>query len=231
MRDESQQEQQIPVGLCQCGCGQKTPIASRNDKWRGWKKGLPIKYFTGHAASHSAKERGKKISAKTIGKRFLFDGYIRIKTGSRQYEFEHVLMAEKALGRKLKYFGQGHPDNQIVHHVNGVKSDNRNDNFLICTHSYHVELHEKLERSPAWPEFEKRIRHPRGMPVVGSTGFKGVCKSRNKFYARFRVKTAYIDILSKMLDTAEEAARAYDAMAVDAMGNSWITNKSLGLLP
>ncbi len=35
-------------GLCHCGCGRKTPVASRNRKDLGWKKGEPLKYLRGH---------------------------------------------------------------------------------------------------------------------------------------------------------------------------------------
>lgn len=38
----------IPKGLCQCGCGRPTPIASRNRKNLGWIKGEPLSYLRGH---------------------------------------------------------------------------------------------------------------------------------------------------------------------------------------
>lgn len=44
-RDES-----IPVGLCQCGCGQKTPIASRTVRARGWIAGQPVRFARWHGA-------------------------------------------------------------------------------------------------------------------------------------------------------------------------------------
>ena len=37
-----------PAGLCQCGCGQATKIATRNRKEKGHVKGLPLRYLTGH---------------------------------------------------------------------------------------------------------------------------------------------------------------------------------------
>jgi len=39
---------EIPNGFCQCGCGGKTSISTRNRKEWGWVKGEPKKYIKGH---------------------------------------------------------------------------------------------------------------------------------------------------------------------------------------
>ncbi len=51
---------------------------------------------------------------------------------------EHTLIAEKALGKKL-------PKGVVVHHVNEIKTDNRNSNLLICTITYHRLIHTRIE--------------------------------------------------------------------------------------
>ena len=38
----------IPLGLCQCGCGERTNIAKRIDSKRGHVKGQPVFYVHGH---------------------------------------------------------------------------------------------------------------------------------------------------------------------------------------
>lgn len=51
---------------------------------------------------------------------------------------EHRLIAEKVLDRYLK-------QNEVPHHVNFNKSDNRNSNLLICTIGYNLSLHRKIK--------------------------------------------------------------------------------------
>lgn len=48
----------------------------------------------------------------------------------------HRLVAEAKLGRKLQA-------DEIVHHLNGIVSDNRPENLLVCTQAEHCRMHQR----------------------------------------------------------------------------------------
>jgi hypothetical protein len=52
----SMQDESIPVGLCQCGCGRKTKVNHRTSTHKGWIKGQPRRFITGHNSFKFADE-------------------------------------------------------------------------------------------------------------------------------------------------------------------------------
>jgi len=56
------------------------------------------------------------------------------------YVPEHILIAERMIGRQLVKY------KEVVHHINGIKLDNREGNLLVCTRSEHRMLHGQLEQ-------------------------------------------------------------------------------------
>jgi len=150
----------MSAGLCQCGCGQPTRIAPVTDRAKGWVKGQPLKFIKGHNANQASAAK----SDRAVGNRSMSShGYVVVRTGPNAEQYEHILVAERALGRRLKKFGRGNPKSEVVHHINGIKSDNRPANLLVCTHEYHAALHHRLEASPAWPEFQPVTRNQKGI--------------------------------------------------------------------
>jgi predicted nucleic acid-binding Zn ribbon protein len=60
-----------------------------------------------------------------------------------RYRYEHIVVAETALGKPL-------PVGAVVHHVNGDMHDNRPANLLICQdRSYHSKLHARDRKRKA----------------------------------------------------------------------------------
>lgn len=90
-----------------------------------WNKGLPI---------------DKQPNFKG-GKRMSADGYILIRGFRHPYKnkggylMEQRLVAEKYLGRYLTH-------NEIIHHINGIKNDNRPENlYLFPSNKSHYYFH------------------------------------------------------------------------------------------
>ena len=119
--------------LCKCGCGQQI-IPKKHHKY------YPQKYQVGHANKGKFLEknpnwRGGKIEV---------DGYIKIykpeykNSDCHGYIFEHRYIMEQYLDRDLS-------PNEIVHHINEDKQDNRIENLQVLTISEHNSHHRKEE--------------------------------------------------------------------------------------
>ncbi len=97
-----------------------------------------------HFCSNICKYRHQKGNRhpQWTGKSFN-NGYKTIKIDG-QYKFEHRLIIEKHLGRFLK-------SEEIIHHLNGIKTDNRIENLSIVCRKTH-------ESSTYIKSLQKRIR-------------------------------------------------------------------------
>lgn len=104
-----------------------------------------IKPWSSKNVKRSAETKEKISISKSagIGKKSISKtGYVRIyfpdhpKSDSYGYIFEHDLIMECNLGRWLN-------KDEIVHHKNGIKTDNRIKNLEVLTRSEHMSLHRK----------------------------------------------------------------------------------------
>jgi predicted alpha/beta superfamily hydrolase len=70
--------------------------------------------------------------------KWMENGYIVIYSGDGNGIKEHVFKMEKKIKRKLKR-------NEVVHHINGIRDDNRMCNLLLMTNGEHSRLHRQQE--------------------------------------------------------------------------------------
>lgn len=127
---------------CLCGCG--ATIAPNRQ------------YVTGHNLRHlprterhrqriaEAQRRAWKTKRqrKPVGTTWVdTSGYVRVKVhvGKGPWMLQHVMVVEQTLGRPLRA-------GEIVHHINGDRTDNRPENLYVCPDAKH---HAQVHRSEA----------------------------------------------------------------------------------
>lgn len=108
-------------------------------------KGRPS-YWLGKKRNDKAKEKMSISKSNGIGKKTISNnGYIRIyfpdhpKSDCWGLINEHDLIMECLIGRWLK-------DDEVVHHKNGIRTDNRKENLVLMTRSEHTRLHRLIEK-------------------------------------------------------------------------------------
>jgi hypothetical protein len=63
------------------------------------------------------------------------NGYKRILIGRGKYRSEHILVMEKEIGRPLN-------KDEVVHHINGMRADNKIGNLQLMSKAEHSRLHQ-----------------------------------------------------------------------------------------
>lgn len=89
---------------------------------------------------------------------------------------DHIRIAERALGKRL-------PKGAEVHHVNEIKTDNRNANLVICPNgAYHQMLHRRARAYDACGHADWRkcsgcgwYHDPSTMVIKGSNWYRDDC--------------------------------------------------------
>src|SRR3990167_4629499 len=134
-------------GFCQCGCNGRTRIAKWNSRAYGWKAGKPKRFILGHNAHGrivtlamrekiAKAQRGvSRVSGpdhvQWKGYKMMANGYRAKWLSKHVYQLEHRWVVEQRIGRILS------PD-EVVHHVNGNRLDNRPKNLVVMTRGDHT---------------------------------------------------------------------------------------------
>lgn len=147
--------------LCACGCGARVTINQNTNQYNTYRQGHHFKLAKHREDPKLAQQRMKSEDFKKYrrngrtwtdesrkqfsknqtgnknpmwkgGKHIRDGGYTLILTTDRGYVFEHRLVVEENIGRKLT-------NKEVVHHRNGNPSDNRIENLeLLSNQSDHM---------------------------------------------------------------------------------------------
>lgn len=99
--------------------------------------GIPTRSHS-EAASGRLHYSWKEIGHKTID----CNGYVLLKIGEDEWVSEHIYVIEQSIGRKIA-------KGEVVHHIDGVRTDNRLENLELTTISKHVKSH-RLDVTGKW---------------------------------------------------------------------------------
>ena len=144
---------------CACGCGDLAPIVYVKN---GLRKGQVHKYTT-FIPGHGNKDRGRRMKAMPpgtfdvlpIGSTRLHHAgptlvyqLVKIGPGRKGWRYEHRMLMEWKLGRRL-----GRKEH--VHHKNEDTLDNRIENLMLLTHSEHSKHHHTMDVSRWAKKFDR----------------------------------------------------------------------------
>ena len=106
----------------------------------------------------------RENNASWRGGRRIENGYVQIympdypKAKQNGYVYEHIYIAEQMLGRPLNSFGLKDERTEVVHHINGIKTDNRPENLLVLGVNEHHRLHTAVTQEAVDGVLLDRIR-------------------------------------------------------------------------
>lgn len=143
-------ETKAPEGYCQCGCGQKTAIAERNNTSKGWVKGQPLRFARGHQNGSVASRFWPNVDtggpiptfASHLGPCWLWMGSMNT------YGYGRMMVGRKTIGAhrvSLGLVGREIPEGFNVDHLCRVHHCVNPDHLEVVTPG------ENVRRSPSAP--------------------------------------------------------------------------------
>ncbi len=102
------------------------------------------------------RSRNEKSSCFTGGRNICSNGYVEIivpghpATNARGYVYEHRIVAEKKLGRYLL-------SNEVVHHIDGNKTNNSPNNLIVLSNEDHATLHALLKNGMSYEDAIREV--------------------------------------------------------------------------
>lgn len=154
-------EKRVKVQCDSCGSISETTYSNyfHSQERRGWPKTTfcrpcVCKSSAAKRVGKPAHNKGKKLDSSQKGKnhplwkggRYISsDGYVMVHIGGDKkevgwtsYRKEHMLIAERILGRTLE-------KEEVVHHIDGVKTNNEPSNLWITSSIAHRHAHNSLQ--------------------------------------------------------------------------------------
>lgn len=132
------------ISLAKIGCHPKP--YERTEEWR---------------QKISKSKKGKFLNPSEFGghRKKRKDGYVKVfvpdhpNASKDGYVMEHVLVIEKHIGRYVE-------KDEVVHHINHIRDDNRIENLLLMTSKEHAAFHmNERKRNGTWKIYTRPVRN------------------------------------------------------------------------
>ncbi len=147
-----------------------------------------------------------------MGKRRIVNGYIAYWSRNRQTLYEHRLVMENIINRKLS-------PNEHVHHINGNKMDNNPSNLEVLTNKEHSAKHHP-----------KKEIHPKKCPTClkifnPSINKIKYCSSKCACFGRRKVERPSLEDLKILVSQSNRCKVARDFGVSETAVRKWLKVK------